>query len=130
MKRHFVEFYSPGTIVAEVSEKPIKSWSVASAKRMAKRIKERHGATPYGFRFITRERGVQDLDSKITKRSPLYYLGGKVETLKEVKARATEKERILVSNMECNGIKRIITNDNSWRFTGEFHDEDVVLSWP
>jgi hypothetical protein len=130
MRQNFVEFYSPGSFVAEVSERPIKSWNVASAKRMAKRIKERHGATPYGFRFVTRGRGARDLDSKIIKRSPLYYLGGKVETLAEVKARATEKEKILVSNMECNNIKRIITNNNSWKFTGELHDDDVVLSWP
>jgi len=130
MRRHFVTFYSPGTFVSETTERPIKSWDVATAKRMAKRIKERYGATPYGFRFMTRARKATDLDSKVAKTSPMYYLGGTVETLAQVKARATDKERILIANMEGNNIKRIITNDNSWRFTGELHDDDVVLAWP
>lgn len=128
--RHFVRFYSPGTFVAEQSEKPIESWDVEAAKKLAKTIKERHGALPYGFRFVTRSRGPKDLDSCETKNSPMHYLGGKVETLAQVKARATEKDRILIANMEGNGYDRIITNDNSWRWTQPLNKGDIVLSWP
>jgi hypothetical protein len=130
MEAHFVTFFSPGTFVPETSDKPIASWDVAEAVRMARGITERYNATPYGFRFTTRTRGPKDLDSRQTAQSRMYYLGGKVETLAEVKARATKEDRILVSNMECNRIARVITNTNSWRFTGEFKDEDVVLDWP
>ena len=42
---------------------------------------------------------------------------------------ATEKDRILVSNMEGNGYDRIITNDNSWRWTQPLGKDDVVLPW-
>ncbi len=60
----------------------------------------------------------------------MYFLGGKVETLAEVKARATDADRILVSNMEINGYDQIITNDNSWRWTQPLGKTDVVLQWP
>lgn len=129
MKKHFVTFYSPGILVAETTEKPIDSWDVEKAKKMVHSIKERHGATPYGFRFTTRERGEDDLDSKVVAHSPLYYLGGKIETLAQIKARATEKDRILVSNMEINGIAKVITNTNSYRSTLPLDPDDVVLEW-
>ena len=129
MEKHFVTFYSPGTFVAEQTEEPIAAWDVAKATRMARSIKERHNATPYGFRFSTRARGENDLDSRVIAKSPLYWLGGHVETLAEVKARATEKDRILVNNMECNGWDRIITNTNSWRWTQPLVADDVVLEF-
>jgi hypothetical protein len=59
----------------------------------------------------------------------MYFLGGKVETLEEVKARATDKDRVLVMNMEGNGIARIITNTNSWSWTQPLGEKDVVLDW-
>ena len=130
MEKHFVTFFSPGTFVAEQTECPIEAWDVEAAKELARKIKERYNAVPYGFRFSTRSRGIDDLDSKVAAQSAMYFLGGKVETLAEVKARATEKDRILVSNMEGNGYDRIITNDNSWRWTGPLGKDDVVLEWP
>ena len=129
MQAHFVTFYSPGTFVAETNELPIDSWDVKKAMKMAHGITQRYNATPYGFQFSTRERADDELDSKVAKKSPLYYLGGKVETLEEVKARATDKDRILIQNMECNGWDRIITNDNSWRWTQPLKDDDVVLDF-
>jgi hypothetical protein len=130
VEKHFVTFYSPGTFVAETTEKPIDSWDVEQAKKMAREIKERYGAVPYGFRFSTRGRDDDDLDSHEIAQSPLYYLGGKVETLEEVKARATSKDKILISNMECNHYQRIITNANSWKWTQPLRPTDVVLDWP
>jgi hypothetical protein len=81
MEKHFVRFYSPGTFVAEVTEKPIDSWDVEKAKQLARDIKERYDAKPYGFRFVTYSRAADELDSHEAALSPLYYLGGKVETL-------------------------------------------------
>lgn len=127
MKAHFVEFLSPGTFVAESTQRPIPSWDVGAAVEMARSIKERHNAIPYGFRFSTRERSDSDLDSKVTKRSGIYYLGGKVETLAEVEVRNDPLEDILRSNMRCNGWSRIVTNTNSWKWTQPLEDDDVVL---
>ena len=129
MQKHFVEFFSPGTFVSESSVKEIHSWDVELAKNMAFNISERYNATPYGFRFITRSRNKNELDSKITKTSCMYYLGGEVLTLADVEARNDPNDEILISNMKANGIKRIIVNTNSWRFTGELKDNDVVLDF-
>jgi len=130
MKKHFVNFYSPGTLVSEVSSKPIESWDVAKAMEMAKSIQERYSATPYGFRFETRERGEEDLDSHVSQISPMYFLGGKIETLEEVEVRNDPSESILRSNMRNNGHKRVITNTNSWKVTLPFEDDCVLLDWP
>lgn len=94
---------------------------------LARGITERHGAKPYGFQFSTRGRSDKELDSKVIKSSGTYYLGGKIETRDEVFARNDPKEGILRSNMDCNGIDKIIVNDNSWRFMGEFKDDDTLL---
>lgn len=127
---HFVTFYSPGTFMAEMSTKPIEAWDIEAAKDMARNIKERYGAVPYGFRFSTRGRAENELDSREIKSSPMYYLGGKVETLAEVEARNDPKEHILRTNMRCNRHDRIIVNDNSWRWTQPLNADDVVLEWP
>jgi hypothetical protein len=127
MEKHFVTFFSPGTFVAETTEKPIDAWDVEKAVEMARGISERYGAKPYGFRFSTRSRKADELDSKVTKTSGIYYLGGQVQTKEQVFARNDPKESILRANMECNEIDKIIINDNSWRYTGEFSDGDTLL---
>lgn len=129
MQQHFVTFYSPGTFVSETTQLSVESWDVEIAKQMARSIKERHAATPYGFRFSTRGRGPNDLDSKEIASSNLYYLGGRIETREEIEARNDPKEAILRSNMRINLIDRVIINDNSWRFTAPLGDGDVVLDW-
>ena len=127
MEKHYVIFFSPGTFVAEESQKPIEAWNASLAVLMSKDIKERHGATPYGFCFITRARSDDELDSKEVARSNMYYLGGEVLTLAEVKARNKDEDRILIQKMEGNKIARIVINDNSYRATQPFNDDDVVL---
>jgi hypothetical protein len=128
MEKHFVIFFSPGTFVAETTEKPIESWDVDKATEMARSIKERYDATPYGFCFTTRARKDDELDSKEVKRSGMYYLGGKVLTLAEVKDQMPE-ERTLIGNMECNKWDRILINTNSWKWTQPLTDKDTVLSF-
>lgn len=124
---HFVTFLSPGTFVAEDTTKPIESWDVDEAVKMARTVKERHGAVPYGFYFTTRERPDDALDSRVAARSDLYYLGGRIETLAEIEARADPREDILRSNMRCNGWDRVVVNDNSWRWTQPLNKGDTVL---
>jgi len=129
VKQNFVTFYSPGSFFSEETTKEVKSWDTNVAIEMAIKIKERHGAIPYGFRFSTRERGPKDLDSKETKTSCFYYLGGKVETLKEIESRNDPNEKILLSNMKNNGFKKVIVNTNSWKFTAGLNKDDVVLEF-
>lgn len=128
MQKHFVTFLSPGTFVAEDSTLPIDSWDVKAAAKMAAGVEERYKAVPYAFYFTTRTRGENDLDSKVSKRSPNYYLPHcKVETLAEVKKRNDPKERILVSNMEGNGYKKVVMTTRGWKWTQPFGDDDVLL---
>ena len=128
IKQDYINFYSPGTFVIESTAVKVDSWDIPKAIIMAEDIKERHGAKPYGFRFTTRERGEQDLDSNEVASSNMYYLGGKILTLSDVKAKNDPKDKILISNMECHGWGNIIINNNSRRFTAPLYDGDQVLS--
>jgi hypothetical protein len=129
MKKNFVTFYSPGTFVAETDEKPIESWDVNLAMKMAKEIHQRYNATPYGFKFSTRERGENDLDSKVSATSNMYYLGGEVYTVKQLKELNDPNNKILIENMECNGWERCIINTNSWKWTQPLEKDDIVLKF-
>lgn len=127
MEKHFVSFYTPGAFVANDREEPIDSWDVEVAIAQARFFKARYGGVPYGFRFTTRSRGPEDLDSKESARSPFYWLGGTVFTLAEVEARRDPDEVILLGNMRSNGWGRIVVNRNSWTWTAPLGDTDVVL---
>ena len=127
MKKHFVIFYSPGTFVAETDERPLSSWDVNEAVKLAKSITQRYNAKPYGFQFTTRERTSKELDSKVIKTSPMYYLSGKVETLEEIEARNDPKEEILRSNMRSNKCKRVIRMNTPWEWIEPFNNSDIVL---
>ena len=129
VQQHFVTFYSPGTFTAEQSTKPIPSWDVDAAMAMARSVEERYGAVPYGFRFTTRGREADELDSREIAKSNFYYLGGRIETIDDVRRRGDPKETVLLCNMECNGWDRIVVNDNSWRWTQPLNAGDVVLDW-
>lgn len=130
MKAHFVTFFSPGTFLAEEDKRPIDSWDVEKAKSMAATIKQRYGATPYGFQFTTRTRRAKDLDSKVTKTSGMYYLHAKVETLEEIEARNDPRESRLVSNMRGNKWDRVVTNTKGYKWTQPLQKGDVVLPCP
>lgn len=130
MKRHFVIFYSPGTFVAETTEKPVSAWDTDEALALMTDVSERHGATPYGFRFSTRARDPDDLDSKVIEQSGMFYVGGKAETLEEVEARDDPDERILRANMRGNDYKRIWRSTEGWSWTQPLNDDDIVLPAP
>jgi hypothetical protein len=127
--KHFVHFLSPGTMCSEETTKDVESWDTDLAMKMADSITERYGATPYGFYFTTRTRGLNDFDSKRSDISCTYYLGGDVRTYEQVCEQAKEDENILRLNMKCNGWKRVITNNNSYTWNDVLGDEDVVLDY-
>lgn len=127
MRKHFVTFLSPGTFVAEETSKQVDSWDVDKAVEMSGAIIERYNALPYGFYFTTRERGEDDFDSKEVARSNMYYLGGEVFTLEELKARNDPNDKTLIWNMEVNKWEKIVENTNSWKWTQPLKEGDVVL---
>lgn len=129
MQKHFVTFLSPGTFVHETTTREVEAWDVDKAVAMAREINERHGATPFAFEFSTRTRGDADFDSKESKRSCRYYLGGTIETLEDVERRNDPQESILLFNMKANGWDRIVVNTNSWKIAQPLNDGDVVLDF-
>ena len=138
--KHYVDFYSPGTFVSESSRRPIEAWDTTAAVELANGIMERHGAKPYGFRFVTmREHppiddgagGFLEVTPKLVEQSGLHYLGGTVLTFDDLEFTDTEQRkrwRICRDNMRCNDEPVIIMNDNSWRFTGFFGPEVCRIS--
>jgi len=122
-----VTFQSPGTFVGEETTKPIKKWDHKLAFEMSKEIKERYGAIPFAFYFTTRERSVKDLDSKVTKRSGHYYIGGKIRTIQDVEKDNNPDEKILLSNMKNNDFKRIHQTTKGWKWTSPLRENDKVL---
>jgi hypothetical protein len=128
VQKHFVTFYSPGTFCAEESTREVDAWDTAHAVALAAKIEEWYGARPFGFRFTTRSRGVQDLDSKVSVKSPMYYLPHcKIETLAEIEARNDPKEGILRDNLRINGYDRVVTTTTGWKWTALLEKDDVVL---
>jgi hypothetical protein len=140
LQKHYVTFFSPGTLFAETATKEVSRWDINEAKAMAKEISERHGAAPYAFQFYTMERGEDDWEPKETERSHRCFLGGKVMTVEEVEALGDPSNSILIGNMKSNGIDRIITNWDAekgeavpgtfknYRWTQEFKDGDEVVA--
>ncbi len=126
MKKNYVTFYSPGTMVAEMTKKEIASWNVAKALKMMPDIKERHGATPYGFSFTTMKRGLRDFEPKEIAQSGMYYVNCRVQTLEDI-----EKEgpatATLAQNMRSNGWDRVVTTTEGWRWTQPLREGDTVL---
>lgn len=131
----FVVFYSPGTLYAEITSKPIPSRDVKLAVQMAETIIERYDAKPYGFRFETRivsepipdgKGGTLDVQSKRVSQTGAYFLGGKLETYDEVVARNDPKEDILRSNMKF-GSPIVCVTTNVYRSTHPFEEYDFVV---
>jgi hypothetical protein len=128
MEKHFVMFYGPGTFVAESTQREIDSWDVPTAVKMAKDIVFRYGSKPYGFRFATYYREDDELDSHISRKSNIHYLGGKVQTLSELKANNRPEDAILISNMEANKVNRVLTTTTPYTWSSFLEDGDVVLN--
>jgi hypothetical protein len=127
VKKNYVTFYSPGTMVAETTRREIASWNVTKALKMMEDIKERHGATPYGFFFTTMKRGLRDFEPKETARSGMYYVNCRVQTLEEVMESHNPAESTLLQNMKTNGWDKIVTTKSGWAWSQQLLDEDTVL---
>ena len=135
MRKHFVQFFSPGTLFSETSSKPIDSWNVPLAVKMSWRIIERHEAKPYAFQFFTclvvdpvpdGEGGTLEIQPKEVERSGSHFLGGELLFYDDLPD--DDEHRILRSNMRGNGHPIAIQNKNSWCFTGNFCEGDCIVN--
>lgn len=135
-RKHYVEFFSPGSFISETSTKEISSWDTRKAVELSRNIQERYGASPYGFKFITKiehppipdgEGGMLEVQPKIVDTSGIYYLGGELETYDDFANRNDPKDSILLSNMRCNDWWIVIVNTNSYKFTQPFYQNSFIV---
>jgi hypothetical protein len=125
-EKHFVTFLSPGTFVSETTTQEIDRWDTILAMKIAKSIKERHGAKPYGFRFETKDSN--GWEPKTVKSSGIYYLGGRLLTIDDIPD--TDENKTLRWNMKYNNIETVIENTNSWKVTMPFDkNKDTLLEF-
>jgi pantothenate kinase len=101
----YVEFLYPGIMVSETSSKEVKSRDISE-------IEIPGGA--YALKFYDIEYNEVNIDNKVfkdeTKRcreTGWQYLGGEVLSLADVKKKMPT-EKILISNMEGNKIKKVV----------------------
>ena len=126
--KHFVTFFSPGTLFSEETTREIKSWDVDKAVEMSYSIEARYGAKPYGFCFSTRSNDGTSLDSKETNRSDRYFLGGTKRTREEILAGEDPSEDTLRKNVECDeDIIAVVDNCNSYKCCLPLGANDVIL---
>jgi hypothetical protein len=128
--KHFVEFYSPGLIVSEVSCKPIDSWDPKKAIIIAKEY-----GRSFGFRFITKRisdpiddgyGGKLKVEPRELSRSGVYYIDGHVETRAQVEARAEPSEKTLRDNMRIGEFNKVFISNRS-KSTYPFNENDKVV---
>ena len=118
-KQLFVSVFSPGTLFSEQDSFEVESRELKPILTKIKDITQRHGAKPYGFRF-------QDGNGK--PLSGTYYITGRLIYFDEIPEN-DEDLRILRSNMRANDYPIVIENKNSYRFTGQFEEEDSIINW-
>lgn len=127
MRKHFVTFFSPGTLFHERTTRDVARWDPTLAAPMAEGIVERYDARPHFFVFSTRERADADLDSRETAKSGRFFLGGRVESYDDVALRGDPKEHILRGNMRHNGWWYVVVSERVWRAVQPFEVDDVVV---
>lgn len=136
-RKHFAEFYSPGTILAEVSTVELECDSIEEAVYRSKSIVVRHGATPYAFDIVTKivappvdggEDGVMmDVIPKEVERRGRFYLGGKLRRFGEV-VKAEGENAVIVFNMRSHECPICIEIVNGYRSTHFFDENDVIVN--
>lgn len=100
---HYIREWFPGIFVSESCTREVKSRDPDAA------IKNLNGRC-YAFEFFDQEEIQKDGKKLIgpeENKSPTYFPGGREMSLRDLK-REMPTQKILISNMECNKIKKII----------------------
>ena len=121
LTKNFVQFFRPGFMFSEEETVPIKSWDVNEALKI---IKDKNMKNIYGFRFLTRGREDDELDSQIIKQSGMYFFFFLVQSLKDIEDERNLENRTLIGNMKCNGWTHAIRIGN---MAYPFEEGDKIL---
>ena len=122
VRKTYIEFLYPGSFFNESSTQKVKTRDVSKVKVPK---------NAFGFKFFDILSVVVDTDGKKvqltseqTNVSPMYYYGGKLYTVAELK-REFPNNYILVSNIEGNGYKKaILCRTGNWQ---PFRKTDIFV---
>lgn len=102
-KQIYVEYYYPGILMSETSQRKVKSRDLSEALR---KLPE----NAFAFRFMERVESKVDGETvrgDFKNYSGMYYPDGTKLSLAEVK-KQYKKEKILISNMEINKYDHVV----------------------
>ena len=116
-----MKFYWRGTCCSNLFQ---DDGDVELAKKIMEKTFEDGTRKPYAFRFITRSRKDDELDSKVTDRSGYYYLEGSVLNLEQVEKQEGSNS-ILACNMRNNHWDKVVMLEGGW--TQPLYENDVIL---
>ncbi len=117
MLKQYIEFFYPGSFVSETSVQEVSDRTPPA--ELPK------GA--YAYRFFARSEVTQDgetLRGQAKEHSPTTYCGAAM-TLEEVRALPGD-HHILIGNMECNGLDRVVRTVRGQFFPLEAGDTVVT----
>ena len=131
-----VTFYSPGTFFSESNSAKFESLDFLEICKKAKEIKQRYGASPYGFIWEKIEElvnvpKVEGFEIKATpkvldKSKGTVFITGTVIYSKDLNDR---EDSILRSNLESNNDGVGVINTNSYKFHSGFGEDDSIIDW-
>ena len=120
MIKHFVEYFHPGVIATDTSNKQVSSRTINEALPI--------GEHTFGFRFYDQEvvmSGNKELKGKPENYWECYYIGIK-KTLEQIKEHATPKDETTIYNMETNRYKALVETKFGQRIP--LQEKDIVIS--
>jgi hypothetical protein len=135
-KYYTVSFFSPGTFFSETSHKDFQELDLKKICAVAKTMKERHNASPYGFVWEYRELPTDlpqiegyklEVTPKVIEKSTgIIYITGEIIYSKDL---ISERDRILKFNLERNYDGVGVINKNSYIFHAGFNEGDMIIGW-
>lgn len=122
---YLATYYSPGTLFAESSSHEFKTLDLPAMVHHAKKVSERHGATPYCFTITEMKRPVEKgefdvVPKEVRRHGGRYYLTGTLSRYDDIPD--TDEFSILRANARGNDWPVFIENTNSYRTTQAFKD--------
>ena len=138
MKPHrqiFAHFFSPGTLFAETTLRPLETGTLEEAVTVAKSITERYNARPYGFDLVTMlvaepvddgEGGKMEVPPKEVERTGRHFLGGDIVLYEEAVSEAGEGS-IWATNMRGNRDPICVVITNGFKSTQVFREKDCIV---
>lgn len=110
---HFIKFHLPGDVVPTTLSPRIPSWDIPTAITLAD---ARAILRPYAFQFVTLGRDHHALERREMAASQMYYLGGTVMDLEELRDMGTPLAVELAETMAKHNFTHVIrTRDGKLR---------------